>query len=213
VTETPRGRYRRERLLDATAELVAERGFHRVGIAEIGAAAGVSGAAIYRHFASKDELLVALIDRVVDELLDGAREICARAHTPEQALQQLVEAHVQFALRERSVIKVYDQEAHHLPDEERRRLRRMQRTYAETWVDVVLACPGASTRARARAVVHGVFGLVNSVADFHTRLARDELAALLQTMAEAVLDRALQEPLEESSTMPSAISASMSPSA
>ena len=213
MTETPRGRYRRERLLDATAELVAERGFHRVGIAEIGAAAGVSGAAIYRHFASKDELLVALIDRVVDELLDGAREICARAHTPEQALRRLVEAHVQFALRERSVIKVYDQEAHHLPDEERRRLRRMQRTYAETWVDVVLACPGASTRARARAVVHGVFGLVNSVADFHTRLAREELAALLQTMAEAVLDRALQERLEESSTMPSAISASMSPSA
>jgi AcrR family transcriptional regulator len=235
VTETARGRYRRERLLDATADLVAERGFHRVGIAEIGAAAGVSGAAIYRHFASKDELLVALIDRVVDELLDGAREICARARTPEQSLRQLVEAHVQFALRERSIIKVYDQEAHHLPDDERRRLRRMQRAYAETWVDVVLACPGASTRLdwstpqaasppapaveaarrrpRARAVVHGVFGLVNSVADFHTRLARDELATLLQTMAEAVLERALQEPLGVSSTMPSAISASMSPSA
>jgi AcrR family transcriptional regulator len=215
VTETARGRYRRGRLLDATADLVAERGFHRVGIAEIGAAAGVSGAAIYRHFASKDELLVALIDRVVDELLDGAREICTRAGTPEQALRELVEAHVQFALRERSIIKVYDQEAHHLPDDERRRLRRMQRTYAEQWVDVVLACAGTPSdldRARARAVVHGVFGLVNSVADFHTRLARDELATLLQTMAEAVLERALQEPLAASSTMPSAMSASMSAS-
>ena len=191
MSETARGRYRRELLLDATAELVAERGFHSVGISEIGAAAGVSGAAIYRHFASKDALLVALIDRVVDELLDGAHEICTRAPTPEQALAQLVAAHVEFALRERSIIKVYDQEAHQLPDEERRRLRRLQRAYAETWVDVVLACPGAPSRPRARAVVQAVFGLLNSVADFESRIARDELAALLRTMAEAVLERAL----------------------
>jgi AcrR family transcriptional regulator len=199
MTETARGRYRRELLLDATAELVAERGFHRVGIAEIGAAAGVSGAAIYRHFSSKDALLIALIDRVVDELLDGARAICARAPTPERALDELVEAHVQFALRERSIIKVYDQEAHHLPDEERRHLRRMQRAYAETWVDVLMACPGGPGRPQARAVVHGVFGLLNSVADFHSRLGRDELASLLQSMAESVLERALRTELAAAS--------------
>jgi AcrR family transcriptional regulator len=202
VSETARGRYRRELLLDATAELVAERGFHRVGIAEIGAAAGVSGAAIYRHFASKDALLIALIDRVVDELLDRARGICARAPTPEEALAQLVAAHVEFALRERSIIKVYDQEAHHLPDEEHRRMRRMQRTYAETWVDVLVACGGAPGRPQARAVVHAVFGLLNSVADFESRLARDELAALLRTMAESVLEGALRP--EASVTVPSA---------
>ena len=54
TTRTPRGRRRHEQLLDATAELVAARGFHAVGIADIGAAAGVSGSAIYRHFRNKN---------------------------------------------------------------------------------------------------------------------------------------------------------------
>lgn len=212
MPETARGRYRRELLLDATAELVAERGFHRVGIADIGAAAGVSGAAIYRHYPGKEALLVALIDRVVVELLDRARDICDRAPTPQVALERLVDAHVEFALRDRSIIKVYDQEAHNLPEEDRLRLRRTQRTYAETWVDVVLSCTGAQTRSRARAVVHAVFGLLNSVADFESRVARDELAALLRTMAQAVFERAAQTAAEASSTMPSAMSASISPS-
>ena len=59
----------------ATASLVAERGYHQVGVDEIGAAAGVSGAAIYRHFAGKQELLVAVIERAVDALMGKARRI------------------------------------------------------------------------------------------------------------------------------------------
>ena len=80
IAVTPRGRLRTERLLDATAALVAERGFHAVGIADIGAAAGVSGSAIYRHFRSKQEILVALLDRVVDGLLDGRAADRGRRH-------------------------------------------------------------------------------------------------------------------------------------
>ncbi len=63
--KTPRGRERRQLLLSATVDLVSERGFHAVGIADIGAAAGVTGSAIYRHFKDKTELLVALFDHVV----------------------------------------------------------------------------------------------------------------------------------------------------
>src|SRR3954470_20348909 len=74
---TARGRRTRDALLDATVELVSERGFHAVGIADIGGAIGVSGAAIYRHFRNKDELLVAVFERVVDDLLVGARAVLA----------------------------------------------------------------------------------------------------------------------------------------
>src|SRR5215831_9652204 len=96
---TPRGRERRELLLRATADLVAERGFHAVGIADIGAAAGVTGSAIYRHFGSKEEMLVALYDRTLDELLDGAR----RAAKGEQPVDELVERHAAFAVHERGL--------------------------------------------------------------------------------------------------------------
>ena len=127
VAATARGRRTREQLLSAAADLVAERGFHAVGITDIGAAAGVSGAAIYRHFASKQDILVALLDRVVEGLRDGARLAVADARTPDDALDALIAAHVDFALRDRSIIAVYDQEAHTLPDDDRRRIRRTQR--------------------------------------------------------------------------------------
>ena len=188
VPATARGRRTREQLLSSTADLVAERGFAAVGIADIGAAAGVSGAAIYRHFSSKQDLLIALLDRVVERLRDGARTAVADARSPGQALDALIAAHVDFALRDRSIIAVYDQEAHTLPDDDRRRIRRTQRAYAETWVEVLRARTPDLAPDVARAAVHAAFGLVNSVADYRTELADDDLRALLVAMARAALD-------------------------
>ncbi|MGH3950933.1 MAG: helix-turn-helix domain-containing protein, partial [Pseudonocardiaceae bacterium] len=48
---------RREQILAAAAELFAQHGFHGVGIDDIGAAVGISGPALYRHFRSKDAML------------------------------------------------------------------------------------------------------------------------------------------------------------
>jgi AcrR family transcriptional regulator len=183
ATVTARGLARRELLLNATAELVAQRGFHAVGIDEIGAAAGVTGAAIYRHFANKQDLLVALIDRVVTELRDGARTAVRDAASPDVALAGLVALHVDFALRDRSIITVYDQESHNLPDEDRRRLRRTQAAYAEIWVDALVAVRPELSRPRAAAAVHAVFGLMNSPADYEARLPTTETARLLTSMA------------------------------
>jgi AcrR family transcriptional regulator len=184
---TPRGQARRERLLNATAQLVAGRGFHSVGIDEIGAAAGVSGAAIYRHFANKEELLVALIGRVIDELLANGRDVVATAPDARTALDGLVQHHVEFALRDRAIIAVYDQEAHNLPEEPRRRLRRNQRLYANLWVDALVQAGPDIDRASATAAVHGVFGLINSVSDYDPKLSDTAMTELLTAMAEAAL--------------------------
>jgi len=188
VAATARGRRTREQLLTATADLVAARGFAAVGIADIGAAAGVSGAAIYRHFASKQDLLIALLDRVVEGLRDGARSAVADARTPDEALAALIGAHVDFALRDRSIIAVYDQESHTLPDDDRRRIRRTQRAYAETWVEVLRARTPDLAPEVARAAVHAAFGLVNSVSDYRTELADHDLRAVLVSMTRAALD-------------------------
>ncbi|GAA4516359.1 MULTISPECIES: helix-turn-helix domain containing protein [Nonomuraea] len=51
----------RERLLRAAAEVFAERGYDGTRVADIAAAAGVSNGALYAHFGSKAELLVAAL--------------------------------------------------------------------------------------------------------------------------------------------------------
>jgi AcrR family transcriptional regulator len=185
---TARGRRTRDALLDATVDLVSQRGFHSVGISEIGAAAGVSGAAIYRHYRSKEELLVAVFERVVDELLEGARTVLSEPKlSPRERLTKLVDAHVAFALAQRQVIAIYDQESHNLPPEHRRRVRRQQASYAALWVDALGAVRDHWNTAERRVAVHAMFGLINSVADQKVTVSRDRQAAMLRAMALAAL--------------------------
>uniref|UniRef100_UPI0035933D58 TetR/AcrR family transcriptional regulator n=1 Tax=Microbacterium sp. SORGH_AS_1204 TaxID=3041785 RepID=UPI0035933D58 len=82
---------RRTALLAAAARLFAERGFDGVTLGDIGEAAGVSGPAVYRHVASKQALLGAILVDVSERLLRGGRAVAASttadvfADTPSQA--------------------------------------------------------------------------------------------------------------------------------
>ena len=91
---------RRSQLIAAAERLVAERGFLAVRLEDIGAAVGVSGPAIYRHFPNKEALLVELLVGISTRLLAGATDVAARAGDPESALDGLVDFHFDFALGE-----------------------------------------------------------------------------------------------------------------
>jgi AcrR family transcriptional regulator len=52
----------RERILDAAYELFSRRGIQAVGVNEVTERAGVASATLYRHFASKDKLVLAFLD-------------------------------------------------------------------------------------------------------------------------------------------------------
>src|SRR6187200_2548841 len=86
---------RRDQLIAAAERLVAERGFLAVRLEDIGAAAGVSGPAIYRHFPNKEALLVELLVGISTRLLAGATEVVADAE-PADALDGLVDFHLDF---------------------------------------------------------------------------------------------------------------------
>ena len=76
-------------MLSAAEELIAERGFAAASLAEIAEAAGVSKGAIYHHFRSKDDLLLALLDQHFEERMRAVEPIAA---TPgAAAAERLVE--------------------------------------------------------------------------------------------------------------------------
>jgi AcrR family transcriptional regulator len=183
---TRRGRERREQILASAARLVASQGFHTVGVSDIGAAAGVSGAALYRHFATKSEILVALLDRVVDRLLDGAAA-ASHGDDPGVVLATLIEVHVDFAISEKAILAVYAQEAHNLPAVDRTRLRRKQRHYVDMWTDAYRRRHPSSSEKAARAVVEGVFGMLNSVPNMSPDLSDQLVGRELRRLARTAL--------------------------
>src|SRR5215217_188578 len=90
---------RREQILQAAAQLFAERGSRAVGVDDVGAAVGVTGPAIYRHFASKDAMLAEMLLLISERLLDGGSDCAARAgDDPAAQLRALIAFHVDFAL-------------------------------------------------------------------------------------------------------------------
>src|SRR5918994_6454571 len=82
---------RRDQLIAAAERLVDERGFLAVRLEDIGAAVGVSGPAIYRHFPNKEALLVELLVGISTRLLAGATDVVTEAGTPADALDGLVD--------------------------------------------------------------------------------------------------------------------------
>jgi AcrR family transcriptional regulator len=152
---------RKERILAAAARLGAGRGFHAISMADIGAEAGIVGSGIYRHFDSKTAILVAMLDRVMARLADGAAEVLAAGRPDAATLAALVREHIEVTLDDRDVLAIYHREAHTLPDDERRRLRRLQRLYVEQWVNVLAPLRPDLADSEQRLAVHAAIGAIS----------------------------------------------------
>lgn len=182
---------RRRALLSAAAALFAADGFNRVSLEDLGAAAGVSGPAVYRHFAGKQAVLGALLLSVSQELLDGGRQVIADSDGAAAALRRLVEFHVDFALGNPDVIRVQDQDFSNLADEEQAEVRALQRSYVELWVEVLAGLHPNTEAAQLRIRAQATFGLINStphsVRSHGRRIAVKRARPLLESMALAAL--------------------------
>lgn len=184
---SPKGEMRRELLLNAAAELVAARGFYSASIIDIGAEAGVTGSAIYRHFKSKQEMLVALFERVNEELLDGARAAVRDVTEPDAALDALIAMHVSFSARNRAILQVYDRESTHLPEESAAYFRRKQRAYAEIWQKVVVGVRPGLDAMTTRVAVDAVLRMLVSAHHLPSGSQLEEMQPLLARFARALV--------------------------
>jgi len=153
---------RREQIVDTAAELFARRGFHGVSVGDLGAACGVSGPALYKHFASKEAILAEMLVRISEELLRVGTERVASAGDGPAAVTALVEWHVDFALRHKALIIVQDRDWQSLPDRDREQVRALQRAYVDLWAGQLRRVHRGLRTDRARAMAHVAFGLINS---------------------------------------------------
>ena len=181
-------RTRRQEILDIAVGLFATRGYHGVSMDDIGSAAGVTGPALYHHFAGKEAMLAAALIPVSEQLLAGGRRrVAEHPGRAGAALESLVRFHVDFALANPAVIALHLHELDRLPEEPRREIRRLQRLYVEEWVHQLTVLRPELAAAEARVLAHAAFGLMNSTPFLGGEVNRTRRAALLRAAALAAL--------------------------
>jgi AcrR family transcriptional regulator len=151
---------RRELLiLEAAEQQFYERSFDGVGVAAIGAQAGVTPSAIYRHFESKGEILAVLFDQAIDALMQHTSDTF---NDPAEELEYLISGHAEFAVTHARLAAIWTREQHALEEPYRRRVRRRQKQYVDRWIDVLNACYPGWTKPDIQTMVRALHAIMTS---------------------------------------------------
>ncbi|GAA3038920.1 TetR/AcrR family transcriptional regulator [Actinokineospora globicatena] len=178
---------RREELLTSATRLFRERGFPSVSMEDIGAATGIAGPSVYRHFASKSDILLAASRRMADRLRWGLEESLTSATDPSDALRRLARSYVDTVMRSDDLIAVYTTELANLPERDAKELRALQRGYVAEWVRLLREARPDLSEAAARVTVHAALTVVNDLPRTGRIASRPALAPELAGLAGAVL--------------------------
>lgn len=156
---------KREVLLHEAVLLFDARGYHEVSIEEIGAAAEINASGVYRHFASKADLLAAAFHRAGDRVALAVSSALADSSTPAQALEHLTEVYVELSFAQNALMSVYFAEIGNLPAAHRSDLRNIQRLNIEEWARLVADLRTDLTPVECRILVHAALNLVLDVGE------------------------------------------------
>lgn len=180
--------HRRERILHEAVALFSERGFTDTGIDEIGAAAGISGPGIYRHFESKQQILEEALRSASERVLERTHSIVEHAGSPREAFDQLISGLVGAVVDAPALLAVLYRERHHLDRQARAAMDETYYLYVEEWVKVLVQIHSSLTDEEARVAMHAVMAIAFSSAQFQSGLPLERLAPLVDGLIRRALD-------------------------
>ncbi len=134
---SPKWQARRDAIIDTSAQVFARRGYHATGITELCAANGLGKGALYHYIGSKEELLAAIHDRVMDEVMLGAERVEDAGGPPSYQLAMLGDELLDVIHRYPDHVWVFLHEFLALTGERAEQFRSRRRTY-ERRVELIL---------------------------------------------------------------------------
>lgn len=173
---------RRDQILAAAVGLFHERGYHATGMDEIGAATGITGPGIYRHFRNKEEILETLMRERGEMIVAEVERITASGMAPLEALDAMARSYVEGIVDQPSLAVVAMYERRTLSADTRAWIDRMERGNLEAWVDVVRRVRTDLSEPECRVIVHAALTLGVSVCNYKSGLDDETLAGLLHPM-------------------------------
>jgi AcrR family transcriptional regulator len=157
---------RRQQILSHATRLFAERGYQAVSMEEIGAAVGLAAPSVYRHYGSKDEILLLAARNMGARLSTKAAEVLATHREPwdpAAALRGIVESYVETMVGFRNLVAVYIHDVGYLSRAGRAELVAMQRDYVAQWVELLRAADPSRGEQAARIAVHAALAVINDL--------------------------------------------------
>jgi AcrR family transcriptional regulator len=134
---SPKWQARREAIIDTSARVFARQGYHATGITELCAANDLGKGALYHYIGSKEELLAAIHDRVMDEVVQGAQRVADSGGSPSSQLAMLGEELLDVIHRYPDHVWVFLHEFHALTGKRTDQFRGRRREY-ERQVEKIL---------------------------------------------------------------------------
>jgi AcrR family transcriptional regulator len=130
---------RRDEIIDTSARVFARQGYHATGIAELCAANGLGKGAFYHYISSKEELLAAIHDRVMDEVMLGADRVARAGGSPSAQLTSIGEELLDVIHRYPDHVWVFLHEFPALTAERAQQFRERRREYEQRVEDILRA--------------------------------------------------------------------------
>jgi len=86
----------RDDILDAAAQVIRQKGFHGASMADIAGAVQLQKASLYHHVSSKQEILLALLDRALDMLFEQIDVVAKQSLPADEKLRQMVQVYLRL---------------------------------------------------------------------------------------------------------------------
>lgn len=155
-------------LVEAALQLAAKRSPADITTGDLAQAVGISQGAVFRHFASKEAIWLAVMDRASDTLMSRLQTAAGTASTPLAALQAVFMAHVDFVVAHPGVPRLLFQELQHAQDTAlKASVRSLMQKYRSLLMGVLQQArdqrwlaPGTDLQAAAVLFIGSVQGLV-----------------------------------------------------
>lgn len=153
----------REDILEAAAQIFRRKGYHATSMQDIARAVHLQKASLYHHVSSKQEILVALLDRALDLLIAAMEEVLAQPLPPQEKLRRAILSYTRALAEHRDLAAVLLLEFRFLDETVRQRHIRRRDAFERLWRELLKEgqVQGVFHFQRVDLAARAVLGMVN----------------------------------------------------
>jgi AcrR family transcriptional regulator len=156
-------------VLKTSAEVFAEKGYHKTSMRDISRATKMSLSGLYYYFKSKEELLFLIQDYCFSTVIEDCRRLLRGVDDPVQRLRLLIENHLNYFVHNMNEMKVLSHEANSISGDLFRKINSKKRQYVDLTMSLVsdIARKYSAAGVDVRIATFALFGMMNWIYNWY----------------------------------------------